>query len=53
MTEKPYTDFYTHKKMSDGYLNKCKECAKKDVKEKYLDYIKLLGYQVVELERIN
>ena len=29
---KPITDFYKHKKMSDGHVNKCKECNKNDVR---------------------
>tara|TARA_R110000868_G_scaffold154870_2_gene381124 strand:+ start:552 stop:1082 length:531 start_codon:yes stop_codon:yes gene_type:complete len=30
LTVKPITDFYTHKRMGDGHLNKCKDCTKRD-----------------------
>jgi len=36
---KPLTAFYKHPQMSDGHVNKCKDCNKKDVKENYLTNI--------------
>ncbi len=40
---KSLSEYYTHPRMSDGHLNKCKECTRKDVK----------GRSVTESEKVK
>lgn len=38
--EKPIDKFYKHSKMSDGHLNKCIECSKRDSTKRYFENIR-------------
>ena len=49
--EKPLSEFYKHPKMADGHLNKCKECAKRDVRKDYLEKSKYEEYMEKERAR--
>lgn len=34
---KPLTEYYKHSKMTDGHLNKCKECSKSETRRRRLE----------------
>ncbi len=48
---KPLEEFYKHKKMNDGHVNKCKECNKKDVRDNYQENLKDALFIEKERER--
>lgn len=48
--QKALSAFYKHPQMGDGHLNKCKDCARKDVKKNYRDNIE--HYRRYEKDRI-
>ena len=48
---KPLTSFYKHSQMKDGYVNKCIECNKIDVKGNYSLNVKNPDYIIKERKR--
>ena len=49
--EKPLTEYYKHKSMHDGHLNKCKSCTKSDVIKRESELRKDFNWNEKEKER--
>lgn len=48
---KELTEFYVHKQMADGHLNKCKVCTQKDTKAREVELLKDEVWHEKEKER--
>lgn len=48
---KPLLEYYPHKQMADGHLNKCKDCTKSDTKNRLNEKIKDPGFLELEQQR--
>lgn len=49
MQAKPETEFYRHRAMADGLLNKCRDCTRMDVRKNRL--MKLEQYRSYDIQR--
>jgi hypothetical protein len=51
--EKELSEFYKHKQMADGHLNKCKECNKNDSKVYYDEHTEDTEFKISEKKRVR